>query len=178
MLMGILEGLGRLAGDADRVLHRELALPLKPVAQRFTFDEGHGEPEVTGGVPGVENSQDVGVLQAGGGLDFSLKAAWTQREGQLRTQHLERDRALMPEVGRQEDGRHPAPAQLAVEAVAVCESKTQLGQEIGHTRSGLGYPHVSAGRWPRLEPGRGSLVPIHGLFTCPLALLGVLFLAP
>lgn len=73
------------------------------------------------------------------------ESARGRASGQLGLQHLEGDRALVPQVGRQEDSRHPPSAQHAVESVAVCQSKTQLGQEIGHTRSGLRYPQVSAG---------------------------------
>ena len=44
--MGVVECLGRLAGDPNCVVKRELALALEPIAERFALDVRHGEPEL------------------------------------------------------------------------------------------------------------------------------------
>ena len=46
-------------------------------------------------------------------------------------QHLERDRAVVLEVGRQHDARHAAAAEIAVERVAVGERGLELLAELG-----------------------------------------------
>jgi hypothetical protein len=45
---------------------------------------------------------------------------------------LEGDQAIVPEIARQIDGGHPAPAQLALEEVAVAESVPELACDVGH----------------------------------------------
>jgi hypothetical protein len=45
---------------------------------------------------------------------------------------LEGDQAIVPEIARQIDGGHPAPAQLALEEVAVAESVPELDGDVGH----------------------------------------------
>ena len=50
VLVGVVQRAGRLAGDPERVLHRELPLPAEPVAEALALDEGHGEPELAGGL--------------------------------------------------------------------------------------------------------------------------------
>jgi hypothetical protein len=74
LAVGVIERLGGLTGDPDRVLDRELLFQLQAVAERLTLDEGHGEPELARGIATVENRQDVGVLQPGGELDLAEKA--------------------------------------------------------------------------------------------------------
>ena len=134
MPVGVLEGLGRFAGNPYRVLDRELTLPPEPVAQRFAFHERHGEPELPGGFAGVQDGEDVGVLQAGGGLDLPLKPLRAERLRQVREEHLEGDRALVPQVVSEVDRGHAAAAQLTLEPVAVREGSAELVEEIGHTR--------------------------------------------
>ena len=51
---------------------------------------------------------------------------------ELGVEHLERDRAVVLEVARQEDRRHPAAAELALERVVGAEPGLELGAEVGH----------------------------------------------
>ena len=79
VLVGVLERLGRLAGDPERVVHGELPLPPQPVAERLALDVRHGEPELPGGLARVVDREDVGVLEAGGELDLALEALGAER---------------------------------------------------------------------------------------------------
>ena len=69
------------------------------------------------------------MLETGDGLDLALKALGAERLGQLRVQHLERHRALVPEVVGQKHCGHAAPAQLAFEPVAVGQGGSEAGEE-------------------------------------------------
>jgi hypothetical protein len=60
VLVGVVERAGGFDGDAERVVHRELALATEAVAERFAFDERHGEPEPAGGLARVVDGEDVG----------------------------------------------------------------------------------------------------------------------
>ena len=59
----VVERRADLLREADRVLHRELMLAREAVAQRLAFDEGHHVEEESVGLPGVEQRQDVRMLQ-------------------------------------------------------------------------------------------------------------------
>jgi hypothetical protein len=61
------------------------------------------------------------MLQAGGDPDLPHKALGAEREGQILVQDLEGDRPIVPEIAGQVDRGHAAPAQLALEQVAVVE---------------------------------------------------------
>ena len=61
------------------------------------------------------------MLQSGGELDLPLEPLGAQRHSQLGVEHLERDRPVVPEVLGEEDRRHPAATELALDRVAVSE---------------------------------------------------------
>ena len=72
-----------------------------------------------GDLTGVEDRDDVGVLQAHNGLDLAPKSRRAEGLGQVRIKHLERDGALVPEiVGQIDRGHVPAP-KLALESQVV-----------------------------------------------------------
>ena len=140
LAVGIVERLGGLARDPDRVGHRELPLASEPVPERFALDERHREPEPRAArrarVARVEHRQNVGVLQPRRELDLTLKPLGTQAIGQLGAQHLERDRTVVAQVPGEVDRRHPAAAELALERVAAgqggLESLERLARRGGH----------------------------------------------
>ena len=68
MSVGVLERAGRLGGDPDRGVHRQLPLALQSVAERLALDVRHGEPELAGGLARVVDGENVRVLQPGGEL--------------------------------------------------------------------------------------------------------------
>src|SRR5207244_4938780 len=144
VLVGILERPGGIGGDPKRVLDRELSLTIQPVAETLPFDEGHGEPQLTGGVTRVEDGEDVRVLEPGGQLDLALEAFRSEGGGQLRVEHLERDRPLVLEIEGEIDDGHAAAPELALEHVAVPEG-------VGQQRRG-DFGHEGA-RWGKLESG-------------------------
>lgn len=61
------------------------------------------------------------MAELGGELDLAEEALGAQGSGNLRVNQLERNRALLPEVMRQIDRGHAAPAQLAIHPVTVCK---------------------------------------------------------
>ena len=65
------------------------------------------------------------MLEAGGDLDLPHKALGAERMGQLLVQDLEGDGPIVPEIVRQVDRGHAAPAELALEQVAVTKSIAQ-----------------------------------------------------
>ncbi len=131
VVVGILERPGGVGGNPKCILHRQLRLAPQAIAEALTFDEGHGEPELPGGFPGVVNREDMRVLQAGGEPDFTLEAFGTERRRQLRVHHLQGHLAVVPEVAGQVDRGHAPAAELALEEVAVAEGVLELAWDVG-----------------------------------------------
>ena len=61
------------------------------------------------------------MLKPGSELGLAKEPLRTQGSGQLRSEHLERDRSVMAKVVREVNGRHAAPAELMLDAVTVPE---------------------------------------------------------
>jgi len=80
----------------------------------------------------IEDGQNVGMLEAGGELDFPEKALGAERMGQLLVQDLEGDGPLVPEITRQVDRSHAALAELALEQVTIAEGIRQWRVDGGH----------------------------------------------
>jgi hypothetical protein len=75
---------------------------------------------------GVEDRQDVRVLQAGRETDLAKEAFRAESGGDLGVQHLERDLPRVFEVLRQIDGGHPSASELALDGVSIAQSVSQL----------------------------------------------------
>ena len=72
------------------------------------------------------------MLEPGGGADLSKEALGAERGAQVGVEDLEGDRAVVLEVVREVDPRHTAPAELALEPIAVGESGAKRGRQVRH----------------------------------------------
>ncbi len=95
VLVGVLQRVGDLASDTERIVDGKLLLALEPVAERFAVDERHHVEH--GAVDGarVEEREDVRVLQIRGGLDLRQEAVGADDGGELVPEHLDRDVAIV-----------------------------------------------------------------------------------
>ena len=73
----------------------------------------------------VEEGQDVGVLEAGGGLDLPEEAVGAECGGELGAEKLDGDEAIVLEVAGEVDGGHAAATELALDVVAIDEGGPQ-----------------------------------------------------
>ena len=135
VLVGVLQRVGHLAGDAHRVLDGQLLLARQPVAQRLALDVGHDVEDQPVGLARVEQREDVRVLEVGGGLDLGQEPLGAEDGGQLGAQDLERDLAVVPHVVRQVHRGHAAGAQLALDDVAVGEGGGEAAEGVRHESS-------------------------------------------
>jgi hypothetical protein len=139
------------------LVHRELRFPIEQVAQRFAFDVRHRVVEDFSCYPGIEEAEDVGVLQPGGEFDFLEKAVGPQRTGDLGPEDLECDPPLVLEVAGEIDGGHAAPPELALDRVAVREAGLQKSGRVGHLQYRLpslplGFQIRHEGKKTRVSP--------------------------
>ena len=113
LLVGVLERVGDLFEEPDRLGHRQLALAGEPAPEGFPLDQRHDVVDLAGGLARIESRQDVGMLPAGGGADFLEEAVGAEHDTQLRAEDLDRDGAAVAEVVRAVDRGHPAGAEGA-----------------------------------------------------------------
>ncbi len=95
------------------------------VAHRQAGDVLHHQEERPVVVTGVEDGDHVVVGEPGGGAGLALEAAYELLVvGQPFVHHLDRDRAVEPEVGGLVDGGHPAAGDPGADEVATVEDAT------------------------------------------------------
>jgi hypothetical protein len=131
---------------------RELPVAGEPVAEGLALDERHGEPEPAGGVARVEDGEDVGVVQAGGGVDLALEPLGAEGRGEVGVEDLEGDQPIVLEIAGEEDGGHAAPPELSLECVAAAQPFLELRPQVGHARTGV----EAGGNCPAKGRTRGS----------------------
>src|SRR2546430_15948849 len=68
--------------------------------------------------PGINECQDVRVLQLRRETDLAQEPLGAEDGGKLRAEHLERDGAVVLEIASQIARGHPAAAELALDRVA------------------------------------------------------------
>ena len=66
-----------------------------------------------------------------GDPDLAAEALGAEQRAQLGSEHLDRHLAVMPEVVREVDRGHAAPAELALDGVAARQRGAELFQLIG-----------------------------------------------
>ena len=126
------ERLGDLAEEAHGLGHRQLAGAGEAIAQGLALDVGHDVVEEAVGVAGVEEAEDVGVLEARGDLDLAGEALGAEGGGELGTEDLDGDAAVVLQVFGEVDGGHAALAELPLDAVAAGEGGLEAGHRVGH----------------------------------------------
>ena len=131
-LVRVVERVGDLLRDGDRVLHTHLLLAVQPIPERFSFHIRHHVEDHPVRLPGVEQREDVRMLQVGGRLDLGQEALGAHEGGQLGLQDLQRDLSFVLEVVGQVDRRHAALTEFTLNRVAALEGCVQAGDGIEH----------------------------------------------
>src|SRR5690349_3053477 len=106
--MRIVEPSGNCRCEAHRFVDWELLLAIQPRAQRFAFDERHDVEQQVARRAGVEQRQQVRMLEIRRDLNLRLKSIDADYRAEVRTEDLERDLAIVPEIAREIDLRHAA----------------------------------------------------------------------
>ena len=137
-LVRVGERLGDVAQDVDRGGDRHGPVR-EPRAQRLPLDERHRVVRQPVDVAGGDDGDDVRLLERRGELDLALEPLGRDRRGELGGEHLHDDLSAEPVLGGDEDARHPAAAELALDRVGAAERVLDALPEIHvHRRRGRG----------------------------------------
>jgi hypothetical protein len=131
VFMGAVQGVRYLAGKLTGHLDGKLDLPSEPVAQAFAVDVRHGIPEHAVGLTGIEQGQNVGMVETSGELDLAEKPLRAQRGSELGMEHLERHGPFVLEITSQINRGHATTPELALERVAVGQGSLEAIQVLG-----------------------------------------------
>ena len=91
------------------------------MSKGFAFDERHDVEQQSFRFAGVEQRQQVGMLQAGGDANLAEESLGAEDGAELGIEDLERDAPVVLDVARQVDGGHAAAPDLAIEDVRGAE---------------------------------------------------------
>jgi hypothetical protein len=128
--VGVTEGVGDFARDADGLVDGQLVLAVQPLPQRFALHERHDVVEESRRLARVVERKDVGVGQVGGDPDLLEEPLGAQNGGQLGSQHLDGHLAGMPAVLGQVDRGHASATQLPLDAVPIRECGFELRERV------------------------------------------------
>ena len=113
--------IGDFACDRDSVTDRQLSFPLEPCTERFTRDVWHDVVKQSVGIAGVEEWQDVRMLQTSGRANLGEESLASQRGTEIGMENFDRYVAAVPEIVREVYRRHPTLAKLTLDSVLVGE---------------------------------------------------------
>ena len=136
----VVEGARDRRRYADGFVDRKLLLAIEPLSKRLAFDEGHDVEERSARrLSGVEEREDILVLEVRGDADLGEEALDAHHRGEVGVQDLERDVSVVFEVAREIDGRHAPGADLALDDVAIGERTNELVTQLRHGANVTGW---------------------------------------
>ena len=135
--VGIRKRVGDDGEDAACLTHGQARLAREPLRKALTVHERHHEVHDAFAFVDRINGNDARMCELRRGLRLPQEPlANVGVERELGRQHLDRDSAVKPEVGRAIDDRHPASADLRVDEVLRPDRDHQtVEQVVGHPRS-------------------------------------------
>jgi len=121
VVVGVGQRVGHLAEESHRLSGRQLAAPGEPGTQGLALDERHRVVQEVAGLAGGEQRDDVGMGEPGREADLLAEAIGADRVRQLGGQELDDHLAVERGLGGEEDARHPAAAQLALDRMRAAQ---------------------------------------------------------
>ena len=128
--MGVGERRGDVPQEPEHLGDGQLAFAREARAERFALDERHGEVGQPAQLARGVHGNDVRMLQLGHEQDLAAEAVRAHPGGERGRQDLHDNAAAQGGLVRQEDARHPAPAELALDRVEPAQRLLKLLAEV------------------------------------------------
>src|SRR5436190_3422256 len=133
MAVRVVQGAGDRRRYAERFSYRQLLLAVEALAKRFPLDVRHDiEERPVRRLTGVEQGQQIRVLQVRRDSDLGEEALDAHHRRELGVENLERHQAIVLEIAREVDGGHAARADLAFDGVTIGEPAKELFSQLWH----------------------------------------------
>ena len=145
MAMGVVERGTDGRRDVYRVGNGELVFAHQPRAEGFAVHKGHHIEQEPIGASGIEERQDVRVLQRSCELDLLEKALAAEDGGELGAEDLDGDFPAVLQVLGEVDGGHAAGAEFALDAVAVGQGVSEAARSFRFEQAAEVADHVDVG---------------------------------
>ena len=152
LAVGVVQRRCDRASMPDGFIDRELLLAVEAFAQRLPFDVGHDVVQQPICVAGIEQRQDVRMVEPRGQRDLLEKAVRAHGGGEFGMQDLDRDPAIVLAVLGQEHRRHASASKLTVDRVRVRQG---ISQALNGKTQALLHRHDSVCRSAQCHPRHG-----------------------
>ena len=125
MRVCVRQRVGHFAREVHGVVDGEHRLAFEAVAQCFSLDVRHDVVQQAVRVAGVEERQDMRMLQRRGELDLTQEPLGPEHGGQLGVQHLDGDLSAVARIAREVHRGHAAASELPLDRVPSVERRLQ-----------------------------------------------------
>lgn len=125
--MRIIQRIEHFASDSDPLVNGKLRLSAEPIPETLALQKGHDVVQDATGLPGVEQGENVRMLELGGDPDLPQEPLAPQR-AQLTAKHFDSDRPVVLEIPGMEHRSHCSMAELPLDQVAVGQCSRDLGE--------------------------------------------------
>jgi len=130
--VGVVQRARHLRRNPDGFVHGELFLAVELTTEGLAIHVGHHVVEEFARRSGIEERQEVGVLQTGCNADLCEEPLCAEDCGQLRSEDLEGHLAMMLEVLSLIDRGHSAATELPLDHVTVGEGGAESVELLRH----------------------------------------------
>jgi hypothetical protein len=121
---------GNRDGDPHGFVDRQLLFAIETGAKTLAFDKGHHIEQESVGVTGIEQWQEIRVLQIRRYLYLGQESFGAQYGAELGIQNLEGNVALVADVTREVDRCHAAGADLPLDDISAGECLREFRYDV------------------------------------------------
>ena len=101
------------------------------MAEAPALDVRHHVIDEATRLAGIDERQDVGVLELRREPDLAQEPLGAEEGGKFRAEHLDCDQAVVLQIASEIDRGHPAATELALDTVAAGQRRLEAVQQLG-----------------------------------------------
>ena len=130
----VVQRVSHVGHDLHRKIGRKCAVAIEPCAQAAAGDERHDVVRRAVGDAGIEQRQNVRVLEARRDLDLLAEPPRRVGRQEFGSHHLHRDQSAVAEIIREIHDRHSALADRTRQSPAISQLSSERSRQLVHER--------------------------------------------